>query len=83
MSSGYIARNSTETSSQQTCHGSVTRARSQSGGLAAFEPPPPPVANVAQLVERIHGKDEVSSSILDIGSKRKNPLRGFFLYTWN
>ncbi len=26
-------------------------------------------ANVAQLVERVHGKDEVPSSILGIGSK--------------
>ena len=26
------------------------------------------VANVAQLVERIHGKDEIPSSILGIGS---------------
>jgi hypothetical protein len=29
-------------------------------------------ANVAQMVERVHGKDEVSGSIPDIGSTVKN-----------
>ena len=39
------------------------------------------VAAVAQLVERIHGKDEVSGSIPDRGSK--NPFahaRGFLIF---
>ena len=35
-------------------------------------------ADVAQLVERVHGKDEVPSSILGIGSKRK-PATPVFL----
>ncbi len=30
------------------------------------------LANVAQSVERVHGKDEVSGSIPDIGSEIKN-----------
>src|SRR5437667_5745927 len=37
--------------------------------------PPPPadeLAHVAQLVEHVLGKDEVSSSILDVGSGEKN-----------
>ncbi len=29
------------------------------------------LANVAQMVERVHGKDEVSGSIPDIGSKKQ------------
>ena len=36
-------------------------------------------ANVAQLVERIHGKDEVPSSILGIGSKGKGPCGPFYM----
>ncbi len=35
-------------------------------------------ANVAQLVERIHGKDEVPSSILGIGSQSKSSREGVF-----
>ncbi len=31
-------------------------------------------ADIAQLVERIHGKDEVDSSILSIGSNKKTAL---------
>lgn len=41
-------------------------------------------ADVAQLVERIHGKDKVSGSIPDIGSKRgevHNSLREEILGT--
>jgi phage shock protein C len=30
------------------------------------------IADVAQLVERIHGKDEVTSSSLVVGSKKEN-----------
>ncbi len=41
--------------------------------------PVPFSANVAQLVEHIHGKDEVSSSILDIGSHTKKHPSGCFL----
>ena len=33
-------------------------------------------ANVAQLVEHIHGKDEVTSSILVIGSKNNRSVIG-------
>src|SRR5262245_59234611 len=41
-------------------------------------------ANVAQLVERVHGKDEVSGSIPDIGStkqKRRDVSSRRFCYT--
>ena len=39
------------------------------------------IANVAQSVERIHGKDEVSGSIPDIGSVTKIPdIRQVFLF---
>ncbi len=41
----------------------------------------PSLADVAQLVERIHGKDEVTSSILVIGSIEKVALKAAFLYT--
>ena len=37
------------------------------------------IAILAQLVERIHGKDEVISSILIDGSHNKKPLSGFLL----
>ena len=43
-------------------------------------------AILAQLVERIHGKDEVPSSILGDGSKNKGPYRAFIfaaMYTTN
>ena len=37
-------------------------------------------ANVAQLVERVHGKDEVSGSIPDIGSNAERTRLGTFCY---
>ncbi len=40
----------------------------------------PNIANIAQSVERIHGKDEVHSSILCVGSKTKNSPREFFVF---
>ncbi len=36
-------------------------------------------ADVAQLVERVHGKDEVAGSIPAIGSNTKTPL-GVFVF---
>lgn len=35
-------------------------------------------AVVAQLAERVHGKDEVSGSIPDIGSKQTNTTAYYF-----
>ena len=48
----------------------VTLSRSSAcvGGVARKR------ADVAQLAERVLGKDEVSSSILDIGSRLRSPL---------
>jgi hypothetical protein len=52
----------------------ITGYRENEGGdlqiICIFTPPNSgPLANVAQSVEHIHGKDEVTSSILVIGSR--------------